>query len=40
VDEVADVIADVIATRKTDVYTREGSHLRVVGYYEGIGEDP
>jgi NADP-dependent 3-hydroxy acid dehydrogenase YdfG len=40
VEEVADVIADVIATRKTDAYTRAGSHARVVDYYEGIGEDP
>jgi NADP-dependent 3-hydroxy acid dehydrogenase YdfG len=40
VAEVAEVIADVIKTRKTDVYTRVGSHDRVVDYYEGIGEDP
>lgn len=40
VAEVADVIADVIAKGKTDVYTRAGSHARVVDYYEGIGEDP
>ncbi len=40
VEEVAEVIAEVIVTRKTDAYTRAGSHARVVDYYEGIGEDP
>ncbi len=40
VGEVAAVIADVIATRRPDVYTRAGSRERVVGYYSSVGEDP
>jgi hypothetical protein len=39
-EEVAQVIADVIESRRTDVYTREGSRDRVVEYYSKIGEDP
>ena len=38
--EVAAVIADVIETRRPDVYTRAGAHKRIVGYYEAVGEDP
>ena len=39
-DEVADVIAGVIASRKPDVYTRRGARQRVLDYYSGLGEDP
>ncbi len=39
-DEVAEVIAGVIAQRRADVYTRAGSHDGVVDYYAGLGEDP
>jgi short-subunit dehydrogenase len=39
-EEVAAVIADVIASRRPDVYTRAGAHQRVVGYYESVGQDP
>ena len=39
-EEVAEVIASVIESRKPDVYTRKGSHDRIAGYYAGIGEDP
>ncbi len=39
-EDVAEVIAGVIASRKPDVYTAAGSHARVVAYYEGVGEDP
>jgi short-subunit dehydrogenase len=39
-EEVAEVIANVIETRRPDVYTRPGAHDMVVKYYDGIGEDP
>jgi NADP-dependent 3-hydroxy acid dehydrogenase YdfG len=39
-DEVAAVILSVIETRRPDVYTRAGSHQRVVEYYSSIGSDP
>ena len=39
-EEVAAVIADVIRSRKADVYTRAGAHAAVVKYYEANGEDP
>ena len=39
-EEVAAVIAWVVATRPPDVYTRAGSHGRVVGYYGSIAADP
>lgn len=39
-EEVARVIADVIETRDTDVYTRPGTHERVVEYYDSVGTDP
>jgi short-subunit dehydrogenase len=39
-EEVAAVIADVIETRKPDVYTRPGAAARVATYYAAIGEDP
>jgi NADP-dependent 3-hydroxy acid dehydrogenase YdfG len=38
--EVAEVIAGVIESRKPDVYTRAGAHDRVVKYYDAIGVDP
>ena len=39
-EEVADVIAGVIESRRPDVYTRAGAHDRVVKFYDAIGEDP
>jgi short-subunit dehydrogenase len=39
-EEVAAVIADVIESRRNDVYTRSGSRERVVDYYSTVGEDP
>lgn len=39
-EEVAAVIADVVASRAPDLYTRPGSHERVVGYYSAVGADP
>jgi NADP-dependent 3-hydroxy acid dehydrogenase YdfG len=38
--EVASVIAEVVALRTPDVYTRRGSQERVAGYYTAIGVDP
>ena len=39
-EEVAEVIADVIETRRPDVYTRPGSRDMVAGYYGSVGADP
>jgi NADP-dependent 3-hydroxy acid dehydrogenase YdfG len=39
-EEVAEVIAGVIESRRADVYTRQGAHDRVVSYYDGVGVDP
>lgn len=39
-EEVAEVIVDVIDSRRADVYTRPGSRARVAGYYQSLGEDP
>lgn len=39
-EEVAEVIAGVIESRRPDVYTRKGAHDRVVKFYDAIGEDP
>jgi len=39
-EEVAAVIAQVIASRKPDVYTRRGAKERVAAFYSTIGEDP
>ena len=39
-EEVAEVIAGVIASRKPDIYTRQGSHERIANYYATLGEDP
>jgi short-subunit dehydrogenase len=38
--EVAAVIAGVIESRRTDVYTMPGSRERVIEYYSTLGEDP
>lgn len=38
-EEVAAVIADVIATPRPDVYTRPGSRALVSDYYAGLGAD-
>ncbi len=37
--EVAEIIADVIESRRPDVYTRRGSRQRVADYYGSVGED-
>jgi NADP-dependent 3-hydroxy acid dehydrogenase YdfG len=39
-EEVADVIADVIDSPRSDVYTRKGAHARVVAYFDALGADP
>jgi NADP-dependent 3-hydroxy acid dehydrogenase YdfG len=39
-EEVAAVIADVIASPRPDVYTRAGAHDRVVEYFKTVAEDP
>jgi NADP-dependent 3-hydroxy acid dehydrogenase YdfG len=39
-EEVASVIAEVVALRTPDAYTRRGSQERVAGYYAAIGVDP
>jgi len=39
-EEVATVIADLVESRRRDVYTRPGSRDRVVEYFAGLGEDP
>ena len=39
-EEVAEVIAGVIDSRRPDVYTRAGSHDRVASYYASLGVDP
>ena len=39
-EEVAEVIAGVIASRAPDVYTRPGAAKRVAEYYATIGTDP
>ena len=38
-EQVAEVIADVIASRRPDVYTRPGSRERVTAYYSTLAED-
>jgi NADP-dependent 3-hydroxy acid dehydrogenase YdfG len=40
VEEVAEVIARVIASPRPDVYTRAGSREQVIKYFEGLGSDP
>ncbi len=39
-EEVAEVIAGVMASRRADVYTRPGARQMVVAYISGLGEDP
>jgi NADP-dependent 3-hydroxy acid dehydrogenase YdfG len=39
-EEVAEVIAGVIDTRKPDVYTQRGSRQQVLDYFGRLGEDP
>jgi NAD(P)-dependent dehydrogenase (short-subunit alcohol dehydrogenase family) len=39
-EEVAEVIAGVVESPRPDVYTRPGSHDRVVGYFASLGVDP
>jgi short-subunit dehydrogenase len=39
-EEVAVVIADVIESRRPDVYTQPGSHDRVTSYFDSLGADP
>ncbi len=39
-EEVAEVIAGLIDSRRPDLYTRAGSHARVVAYFSEVGEDP
>jgi NADP-dependent 3-hydroxy acid dehydrogenase YdfG len=39
-EEVAEVIAGVIESRRPDVYTRAGMRDRVLAYYTATGEDP
>ena len=39
-EDVADVIASVVSSRKPDVYTRRGACERVATYYASVGEDP
>jgi short-subunit dehydrogenase len=39
-EEVAAVIAEVIESRRPDVYTRKGSSERVASYYASLGIDP
>ena len=38
-EEVAEVIASVIESRRPDVYTREGGKDTVLKYYQSIGDD-
>lgn len=38
-EEVAEVIAGVIESRRNDVYTARGARQRVAEYYAGIGEE-
>jgi short-subunit dehydrogenase len=39
-EEVAEVIADLIASPRPDIYTRAGARQRVVDYFSGLGQDP
>ena len=39
-EEVARVLADVIETRRPDVYTRPGAKARVTDFFAANGEDP
>ena len=39
-EEVAIVIADLVDSRKADVYTRRGAKRQVLAYFEAMGDDP
>ncbi len=39
-DEVAQVIAGVIASRRPDVYTKAGSRAAIASHYAQVGQDP
>lgn len=39
-EEVATVIADVLDSRRPDVYTFPGAAARIAAYYAEVGEDP
>lgn len=39
-EEVADVIASLIASPRPDIYTRPGARERVMAHYAATGEDP
>ncbi len=39
-EEIAGVIADVVESRRPDVYTRKGMQARIAGYYASVGADP
>lgn len=39
-EEIAEVIAAVIVSRRPDVYTRSGARARIAAYYESVGADP
>ena len=39
-EQVAEVLASVIDSRKPDVYTRPGAQATVAAYYQRLGEDP
>jgi NAD(P)-dependent dehydrogenase (short-subunit alcohol dehydrogenase family) len=39
-EEVAEVIAGLIASPQPDLYTRPGAHARVVQYFTELGKDP
>jgi NADP-dependent 3-hydroxy acid dehydrogenase YdfG len=39
-EEVAAVIADVVTSRKPDVYTRPGAKIMVASYLDGLTSDP
>jgi hypothetical protein len=38
-EQVAKIIAEVIASRRPDVYTHPGSREKVNAYYSTLGED-
>lgn len=39
-EEVAEVIADLVESRRPDVYTRPGVRERIADYYDSVGVDP
>lgn len=39
-EEIAEVIAEVIVSRRPDVYTRPGARARIAAYYDSVGADP